>query len=168
MAPKARKLKQYFAERITLAAFAQEPSQAIEDLEYQIESLGVNGIIGSSLGGFYAIYLAEKYRLRAVLINPSIHPYETTLRYLGDNTRDNGEHFLWRRDDLKALKKYAIPHPSHGRYMLMLKRGDTVLDHRVAEKYLPAEKLVIEAGGNHAFENIEEYMKSIEIFLKNK
>ena len=29
-------------------------------------------LIGSSLGGFYAAYLAEKYKLKSVLINPVI------------------------------------------------------------------------------------------------
>jgi len=165
LAPKARELKQYFGEKIALAAFAQEPDQAIKDLEQQIESGNVKGIIGSSLGGFYAIYLAEKYHLRAVLINPSTRPYETTLRYLGDNTRDDGEHFIWSRDDMEALQKYAIVDPSHGHYMLMLKKGDTVLDYRVAEKYLSAEKRVIETGGNHAFENIADHLESMEKFL---
>jgi predicted esterase YcpF (UPF0227 family) len=164
-APKAQILQQHFDKRITLATFSQEPNKAISDLEKQIESLRVDGIIGSSLGGFYAIYLAEKYRLRTVLINPSTRPYETTFRYLGTNTRDDGTSFIWRRKEIDALRHYAVENPSEGTYMLMLKEGDAVLDYRVAQAYLSAEQLVIESGGSHAFENIEDHLESMERFL---
>ena len=39
--------------------------------------------VGSSLGGFYATYLAEKHAARAVLINPAIDPHIGLRSYLG-------------------------------------------------------------------------------------
>ena len=39
--------------------------------------------IGSSLGGFYATYLAERHGLKAVLINPAIDPHVGLRAYLG-------------------------------------------------------------------------------------
>ena len=38
-------------------------------------------LIGSSLGGFYATFLAEKYGARAVVINPAIRPYDDLRPY---------------------------------------------------------------------------------------
>ncbi len=34
-------------------------------------------LVGSSLGAYYSIYLANKYKLKAVLINPAIYSYKT-------------------------------------------------------------------------------------------
>ena len=39
--------------------------------------------VGSSLGGFYATWLAERYRASAVMINPSVRPFTDLERYLG-------------------------------------------------------------------------------------
>ena len=39
--------------------------------------------VGSSLGGFYATWLAEKHDARAVLINPAIDPHVGLRAYLG-------------------------------------------------------------------------------------
>ena len=40
-------------------------------------------LIGSSLGGFYATHLAERFGVRAVLINPAIRPYEDLQPFAG-------------------------------------------------------------------------------------
>src|SRR5260221_11819501 len=39
-------------------------------------------LVGSSLGGFYATWLAEKHDVRAVLINPAIDPHVGLRAYL--------------------------------------------------------------------------------------
>src|SRR3990172_9836913 len=40
-------------------------------------------LVGSSLGGFYASYLAERHDLRAVLINPAVRPHQDLRAFLG-------------------------------------------------------------------------------------
>ena len=39
--------------------------------------------VGSSLGGYYATHLAERFGARAVLINPAIRPYDDLRPYKG-------------------------------------------------------------------------------------
>lgn len=40
--------------------------------------------VGSSLGGFFAIYFANRYPdAKAVLMNPAINPWETMYHYYG-------------------------------------------------------------------------------------
>ena len=41
-------------------------------------------LVGSSLGGYYSIYLANKHNLKAVLVNPSIYPYDTLRKCIGE------------------------------------------------------------------------------------
>lgn len=45
-------------------------------------------IVGSSLGGFYANYLADRLQLPCILINPSLHPAESLLKYGHDDKED--------------------------------------------------------------------------------
>ncbi len=47
-------------------------------------------IIGSSLGGFYARWLAERHGCRAVLLNPAIHPWTDLEKYLGEQPLYHG------------------------------------------------------------------------------
>ncbi len=41
-------------------------------------------LIGSSLGGYYATWLAEKHGWRAVLLNPAVVPQRDLSHYLGE------------------------------------------------------------------------------------
>lgn len=47
-----------------------------------IEQEGVDGVAGTSLGGFFAVYCSAKYRLPALLVNPGLLP-ELILPKLG-------------------------------------------------------------------------------------
>ena len=75
---KAQKFKEYFEEEIITISLPTIPNLAIDTLEQIIEfSLNKDEnvyLIGSSLVGFYSLYLANKYDLKAVLINPAVNP----------------------------------------------------------------------------------------------
>jgi pimeloyl-ACP methyl ester carboxylesterase len=75
-----------------LPPLAAEAIQAIEKL-----TVGKPGVcfVGSSLGGFYATYLAEKHDAGAVLINPAIDPHVGLRAYLGrQKNLHTGEPYL--------------------------------------------------------------------------
>ncbi len=163
---KAVQLKAYYGEQIHIASFSHVPEQAIETLEKIIESHEFSGIIASSLGGFYATYLAEKYKLKAVLINPSTRPFETLERYLGENETHDGELFDWKKSHLRALAQYAVEKPTAAKYAVFLKMGDTILDHKIAQRYYAGGQITIEEGGDHRFGDFEKHLPKVEIFLK--
>jgi len=163
--PTARLLKRYFGDAILIADHPQAPDAAVAALETLITTRGVTGLIASSLGGFYATYLSERHALPAALINPSVHPYTTTRRYLGPNTTHDGVAFVWTRDHLEQLRHYTVPSPHASRYFLLLQTGDTVLDYRIAQAHYGGARLSLEEGGSHRFEGLERHLDALRDFF---
>ncbi|HWI14488.1 MAG TPA: YqiA/YcfP family alpha/beta fold hydrolase, partial [Burkholderiales bacterium] len=107
-------------------------------------------LIGSSLGGYYATALAERYGCRAVLINPAVRPYEGLSKYLGPQTNlYTGEPYELTQahlDELRALDPVTV---TPERYLLIVGTQDEVLDYRAAlERYRGCRQIVVE-GGDH-------------------
>jgi predicted esterase YcpF (UPF0227 family) len=143
---------------------AHRPRQAMAQLEALIAASprAATALVGSSLGGFYASWLAEKYGLKAVLVNPAVRPYELMHDYVGPqkNLYTGAEYELTVQhlDELLELEVAAI---TPERYLLMVQTGDEVLDYRQAvEKYRNAQQIVIE-GGDHGFGDFAGYLDTV-------
>jgi len=123
-------------------------------------------LVGSSLGGFYAVHFAEKYRLAAVLVNPAVRPYDSLARYVG--TQKNlytGEEYALEAEHITELVALDVPRITRPeRYLLLTHTGDEVLDYREAtEKFVWAEQVVIE-GGDHGFSDFSSYVDRVIAF----
>ncbi len=142
------------------------PGQARLFLEQLVEKTLENyqlNYVGSSLGGYYAAYLAEKYSGSAVLVNPSVKPYETLRAHLGENKFyfDEG---CWdfNESHIQQLKAMDIENITQAeRYLVLLQTGDETLDYREAELKYKNSHCIIEQGGDHAFTGFERYIKQI-------
>ena len=137
------------------------PTEAIALLEGLIGSERPC-LVGSSLGGFYATWLAEQHDLRAVLVNPAVRPYELLAGYVGKqkNLYTGAEYELTREhvDALRTLETEAV---TPQRYLLIVTTGDEVLDYRDAvEKYRGAGHIVVQ-GGDHGFSSFEQYVDPV-------
>ncbi|WP_297810235.1 YqiA/YcfP family alpha/beta fold hydrolase [uncultured Helicobacter sp.] len=111
-------------------------------------------LIGSSLGGYYATFLAQKYQFKAVLINPVIDACKTLLPAIGKvNVPYNKTSFFWSLDLVESLKQYRVDFITPELYCVLLQSGDQVLDYRVAAQKFKDSKLIIEKGGSHHFDN---------------
>ena len=137
------------------------PSQAVRALESLIEAHRDDGValIGSSLGGYYATWLAEKYGVRAVLVNPAVRPYELLARYVGPQTNlYTNIHYQLTPRDIEELRELEVARITPERYLLMVQTGDEVLDYRGAvERYRGAQQRVLE-GGDHGFSSFGEHL----------
>lgn len=162
---KAKLLKKQYKEQIHIADFSHIPDKAIEELDNIIKELNITGIIASSLGGFYATYLSEKYNLKTTLINPSTKPYETLRRYLGANETYDGDPFEWKEEYLEQLKNLSHLNVTSSNYLLFLQKGDEILDYSVAQGYYNGAKMTIEDGGNHRFQSFERHFEKLNDFL---
>lgn len=122
--------------------------------------------IGSSLGGYYATWLAEKFDSRVVLVNPVVDPFELFDDYLGYNKNIyTGEEYLLTMDHINQLKKYnveVITNPD--RYLLMLQTGDDVLDYNLALEKYAAVPSIVEEGGGHEFSEFDRHLETVLAF----
>jgi predicted esterase YcpF (UPF0227 family) len=120
-------------------------------------------IVGSSLGGFYATYLAERFGARAVLINPAMRPYDDLKHYIGPQTNMyTGETFLVTEgyfDELRALAVRRITRPE--RYLLLVQTGDEVLDYREAVAFYGGAFQYVHGGGDHSFQDFAAQIPAI-------
>ena len=141
-------------------ALPDRPRAAAALLEGEVAAHPGAALVGSSLGGFYATWLAERHGLKAVLVNPAVRPYEGLRQFLGaQQNLHTGERYELTQahlTELSALEVSAISRPE--RYLLMVETGDEVLDYRHAVKrYHGCRQMVIE-GGDHAFRDFGEYL----------
>jgi predicted esterase YcpF (UPF0227 family) len=127
-------------------------------------------VIGSSLGGFYANYLAEKYDCKAIVLNPAVHAARELAPHVGMMTAyDNDEPFDFRPeyiDELKALQVEKISDPS--RYFLIAAKGDELLDwHEMVGFYPGAQHLVLE-GSDHGIADYADHLPKVLQFISAK
>ena len=127
-------------------------------------------VIGSSLGGFYANHLAEKYACKAVALNPAVRAARELAPHVGMMTAyDSDEPFDFRPeyiDELKALQVEAITNP--GRYFLIAAKGDELLDWReMVDFYFGAKQLVLE-GSDHGIADYAEHLPKVLDFISGK
>lgn len=115
-------------------------------------------VIGSSLGGYYATFVAERFpACRAALLNPAVHPARDLAAYIGEQTAWHGdERFYFREEfvaELRALECGVLTRPE--RYLAVIAQGDEVLDWReMAARYAGCAIRLIE-GGDHAISDFE-------------
>lgn len=149
-----------------------EPASAMAFLE-QITQQAINegeslNFIGSSLGGYFACYLAEKYGGKAVLVNPAVRPYELFADFIGEQynpyTEQTYEVKPQHQVDLQALDTPVIKHPD--RFLVLLQTGDEVLDYRQALDKYHCCGMRLEAGGDHSFVGYASHLDEICNFLQ--
>ncbi|VAW72385.1 Esterase YqiA [hydrothermal vent metagenome] len=122
--------------------------------------------IGSSLGGYYATWLAEKFDSRVVLINPVVKPQALFANYLGKHKNfHTGEEFILGQEHLQHFSEYEVGEITRPeRYLLMLQTGDDVLDYNLALEKYAAVPSIVEEGGGHEFYGFDRHMDTVLAF----
>ena len=146
------------ADRLLCPALSNVPARAIAQVETLIAGCAVKPTLaGSSLGGYYATWLAERHDLKAALINPAVIAHLSLARYVGPQTNlYTGESFDFTLEHVEQLQAIEVPRITPSRYLLMVEKGDEVLDWRqAAERYAGCTQRVFE-GGDHSFTRFAE------------
>ncbi len=167
---KAQALKAFFGEENIIAPdLPPAPIDAVEMIQEMIDDEDITMIVGSSLGGFYAAYLAELNAIKTVLINPSLRPFETLAPFVGWQQRLCGEEeevFEFKSVYLGHLKSYNIESLRRGKYLVLLQSGDELLDYREAQERYKEHRVIVEFGGSHRFDRFDDYLCMIRNYLQ--
>jgi len=170
---KAMMVREAFAPKVIAPSLSPIPDLAIDTLEQIVEGLHRCGekvvFMGSSLGGYYATYLAHKYESKSVLINPSVKPYETLAKYVGLNhSFYDFSNYEFTQKHIDYLKNIDVEDKALHKenFLLLLQTGDDVLDyHEAVEKFAGAQ-IDLEEGGSHGYDGFERKLEKIAAFLE--
>ena len=126
-------------------------------------------VVGSSLGGFYATWVAEETGCRAVLLNPAVDPARDLAGFIGDQTawHDPAQHFHFAPefvDELKALERGPVTHPE--RYFAIIAKGDEVLDWREMTGRYPGVRTRLLEASDHALSDFDRHLEEVLAFLQ--
>jgi uncharacterized protein len=120
-------------------------------------------LVGSSLGGYYATFLAERLGCRAVLLNPAVKPPRELEKYVGVTTAfHSNERFEFKAeyvDELKALAVERITRPE--RYFLLAATGDELLDWREMVAHYPGARQLVIEGSDHGLSDFAQYLDRV-------
>ena len=125
-------------------------------------------VVGSSLGGFYATWVAERCQCKAVLLNPAVDPARDLVRHIGEQTswHDPAERFFFEPgfvDELRALQAGPVQAPDH--YFCVIAKGDELLDwHEMTARY-PGAHLRLLEGSDHALSDFNQHIDAVFDFL---
>ena len=126
-------------------------------------------VMGSSLGGFYATWVAEQTGCRAALLNPAVNPARDLAGHIGEHSawHDPDALFFFRPefvDELRTLACPAITRPE--RYYALIAKGDEVLDWREISAHYPGAHLRLLEGSDHALSDFALYLDEVLAFLQ--
>lgn len=162
---KAQLMQRYFAqhnaeERLLVPQLPESPRQAMALLDTTVQGAENIAVVGSSLGGFYATWLAERHNLKAVLINPAVRPWRLLESYVGKVTHyHTGEIYEFEPHWVDDLKSYEVPIIQRPENLLLLQQtGDETLNWHDAWDYYQDSHLFKGLGGNHAFDGFAAFI----------
>ncbi|UYO94273.1 YqiA/YcfP family alpha/beta fold hydrolase [Pollutimonas sp. M17] len=151
------------------------PRRAIELADYLIEQARTTrgmepgrdlAIMGSSLGGYYATCLAERWKCRAIVLNPVVYAARDLATQVGEHTMYHSDDpFVFLPEYVDELAEMAVGRPAHPeRYYLLAAKGDEVLDWReMADWFSGCQGRILE-GGDHGLSDFEQWLPEVLAF----
>ena len=145
------------------------PKKAIFQIEKIVrESSSRVCLVGSSLGGLYATFVADKYNLKSVTINPVVANHISGMRDLVGSHKNfhSGKEYEFRLKDYFDLQKLGLEKlKSPLNHFCLIKMSDEVLDHNRTFAFFSKSYVLSEKGGNHSYDDFFEKIPLILDYL---
>lgn len=171
-------VRESFAESHTVAGFNYDYVDVAANVrefdELFAKFLGNRAVIaiGTSLGGFWADYLVNRFEIDgAILINPSVKSDDTMRRNMGEQySKKRQVKFTVTEAAVKAYAGLDYPARSGARRLVLLSEDDEILDYRVAAAAFagdPGTKVVVfEEGGHNLPLDRPDVMAAVRDFVE--
>lgn len=120
-------------------------------------------VVGSSLGGYYATWLAEQLGCRAVLLNPAVHAARDLATQVGEHTMyHSAAPFVFLPEYVQELQALDVPRLTQPqRYFLVAATGDEVLDWReMRDRFEGCRQRIID-GSDHGLSDFAHWMPEV-------
>src|SRR5882672_1745978 len=141
------------------------PAQAAALLDALAKRNSGAVLVGSSLGGYYATWLAEKHSLKAVLLNPAVRPYDLLKDHLGPQQNfHTGEHYEFTMRHVEEMRALEVASITPARYLLIAATSDEVLDYRSAVKRYEGCRQIVIVGSYHGLSYFENHVDAVMEF----
>ena len=139
------------------------PLAAIAVVREEVAPSAQDTLVGSSLGGFYATWLAERFGCRAVLLNPAIRPARDLRGYTGPLTMyHSDERFDFRAEHLDEMRMLELGAISFAqRYFLIAAKGDELLDWREMVARYPGARHKVLENSDHGLSDFADHMDEV-------
>lgn len=164
---KSRALAAFFGARNLVAPdLPMDPAQATALLEEIVLRQDIELVVGSSLGGFHAVWLNRLRATPTVLVNPAIRPWESLAPYVGTLANwCSNENLELTAAHLRQLRTMARePDPVTESYLVLLGGRDEILDHRETAAVFSGFDVRISAGEDHRFRKFSDWLPEIDAF----
>ena len=142
------------------------PKQAMDEVMQGIATWPREhmAVMGSSLGGYYATWIAEQMGCRAVLLNPAVFAARDLATQVGvhPSWHEPQETFEFKAsyvDELRVLAAPAITRPE--RYYALIAKGDEVLDWREMHAHYAQARIRLLEGSDHAISEFSDYLDEV-------
>ena len=167
------------------------PAKVMNLLKEAIAKDEHTGLVGSSLGGFYATLMSNQTGCKTVLLNPSLNPANSLQRFFLDDEHKNIADFSadyvghttpggWQitKADLDWFAQHrptAATYPQKN--LLIVKQGDELLNYQDSVDFFSHTQtsqpsntntqshIIIEPGGNHQMTDFDTKLSQIIQFL---
>ncbi len=145
------------------------PAAAIGELGERLSGWPAanSAVIGSSLGGYYAMVLAERSGCRAVLLNPAVQPARDLAASIGETHEwHGGERFFFHAaylDELRAMQPAALTDLE--RYFAIIAKGDELLSWREMVACCQGARIKLLEDSDHALSDFDAHLPDVIDFL---
>ncbi|WP_169731116.1 YqiA/YcfP family alpha/beta fold hydrolase [Marinomonas ushuaiensis] len=116
-------------------------------------------LVGTSMGGYFSAEVGLMVGLPYVMINPAMNPRTTLSKYIGDGVDYYGRSYHLEKTTVEEYDQMALKN-QHG--LLLLDKGDELIDYRETVRLLPDTQTLIFEGGSHRFDHINESLVAIQ------
>lgn len=150
----------------TTVDYTQMPERVFSEFSCSIQALNISLIVGTSMGGFFASWLASSFGLPFVAINPAIDPSRSLRKHIGDGLTYFGNPYTL---SAAVVDAYAgLPFRTDGKGLVAVDLADEVID---SEETLTLVKgklpTAVFGGGSHRFDHMTELLPRLRDFQTN-